>query len=1168
MTDSIYTSSHSGEEIDQSVEDVTVIKGKIPSTASSTNKLATTSEVAVVIGNVNAKISAAASTTDKVLATSEVESIVSNAVDPVAAKISSTASSTDKVPAGSEVTSEIADAISPVAGKISAAATAANPVPATSEVSALIEAAVDPIAAVIPDAASDTNQLADKTFVGAQIDEAILSFTSVLPADATPSNKLVTSAAVNSEFTELSTSLQKTFEAGQAITGFLPVAQGGNVDFGSITADDDTGIITLATTNGEPPICYFNGVRVEGLPTTLTFDVPAAVAEGHYYGYIVLDPNTKELVWVTPTPSTLNVIVVSWFYWDADNVPNKLIYAGYEAHTSARNPEAHMYAHTYTGLVTYAEGEFAYNPAEANAAGGGKVSWNGPIVINDDGDIECVIHNTADYDRNFGQPLYPVAKFDYWYIGDEGRYATLGTTDTLVPKYNFVDPATGFGQLIDIPPGQFANVWFFYTTDFRFPVKAAVGRGVYSSIEDAAQEHFLSLHINLPEMFPAYVLVIQKTPNSWRIVNQRRPDRIRINQDLGQGARDHVQLTGRGNAAQHPATAITYGGEIGGYNDLTVESALTALASFAAQAQTTADLVGGELVWVEDDGASTTAEYRGHQVFIPRGQNVTLTLPSVVGWAAATHPELFVQKAYSLSTNGATVASYSSQTNAATYLINGDVANAWTSATAVFTSLSTTNSPGVTGLYGGDQWVDIKFAQPTFISKAELLAIVMANCPREVTIEAWVGGTTRANSDLVIPILQNFETMTSQIQVVQQLPITVPQVPVDGVTIHVLKCANTQLTGMVYFGVWGVPAVNGTTLTARPAIRRPAFGDRPDQVLGVVTPLPTADAPAAYDFGHMALTNAENTFTGDNAFERPVTVPEATADDEAVNLGQARLLAVARASGIDDLRFTVDAASAPIFQATLVDPVSGDTNVMNVPVPIGSPTSPGFSYGPNYRFQVFESSENIQLPDHIKGPTDVWVTLVGGGGSGGTGGIAIQANSYGHAAGGGSGWPGQVKIRQKITVYPADGQERPGPLLITVGAGGAAVTLTSTSTAQQGTVGNPGLPSGVEYISDEGNVTDALIAAGGAAGYGGAALTPVAYGYAYGGDGGNFGEPAYKRTATENNNTIGRGGKQCSAGFGSYGYGGAGGKGQTQATSATSTSEAGGKGLVILEWFE
>lgn len=207
--------------------------------------------------------------------------------------------------------------------------------------------------------------------------------------------------------------------------------------------------------------------------------------------------------------------------------------------------------------------------------------------------------------------------------------------------------------------------------------------------------------------------------------------------------------------------------------------------------------------------------------------------------------------------------------------------------------------------------------------------------------------------------------------------------------------------------------------------------------------------------------------------------------------------------------------------------------------------------GGRLKSQDFGSSGTFTPP---AGVTTVWVTMIGGGGSGGA--SANYDAVYGGAA-------GAYVIKRAINVSPGVG------VAVTIGAGGAAV-----STAGSGVVGNNGgATSFGGYVVSGGQGGIGNVAGGGAPGGGqvgsgywpsgsiggrpGGAYQSGGYlyfsGY-YGGAGGLFGDGGYG-----SDNFVG------SAGAAPANSGAGGGACRT-AFYDTVYSGAGGSGRCIVEW--
>jgi hypothetical protein len=243
---------------------------------------------------------------------------------------------------------------------------------------------------------------------------------------------------------------------------------------------------------------------------------------------------------------------------------------------------------------------------------------------------------------------------------------------------------------------------------------------------------------------------------------------------------------------------------------------------------------------------------------------------------------------------------------------------------------------------------------------------------------------------------------------------------------------------------------------------------------------------------------------------------------------------------------SVDAGWVGLAVVTIAD---GQTQVTAASI-TQLPTSPALQYKlPNLRpgfaaIDSFTSSGTFTVPI---GVTQVRVTVIGGGGAGGT-------HTTIPSGGGGAGGHGSATIT---------GLTPGSQIPVTVGAGGSA--FTGGATGQGGSGGTSSFGTYVSATGGSGGGGGSVVttAAGGGGGssvggnvnFSGSCGTDSIIPAARGGDGGGPG--------------AGRGTTGLVQGIAGYGYGGGGGGGGSSSTSGTGTGAPGGNGaggLVIVEY--
>jgi len=198
--------------------------------------------------------------------------------------------------------------------------------------------------------------------------------------------------------------------------------------------------------------------------------------------------------------------------------------------------------------------------------------------------------------------------------------------------------------------------------------------------------------------------------------------------------------------------------------------------------------------------------------------------------------------------------------------------------------------------------------------------------------------------------------------------------------------------------------------------------------------------------------------------------------------------------------------------------------------------------------QSFTSAGTFVVP---AGVDTVWVTMIGGGGSGGASGDG-SASTLAGAAGG-------YCIKQAVNVTPG------ASITVSIGAGGAAVSSPSGSSLAYG---NDGSATSFGALSVSGG--------GGGPGAGGANGATTGTGQSSS-VGGKAGETFYPGTVIISGPLGGAGGLFGDGGLGIYNVtsvapnapanSGSGGGGNTGSFPSTRTSGAGGSGRCIVEWF-
>ncbi|MDR2365426.1 MAG: hypothetical protein LBD68_06165, partial [Zoogloeaceae bacterium] len=109
------------------------------------------------------------------------------------------------------------------------------------------------------------------------------------------------------------------------------------------------GTLVVLSPDGSPIEAYYNGGYMP-LPSGVSHQFTNA-----FSGYVVALPGEDALTAIV-SPPNLNHRIVAWVGYNPDS-PDPWWYAGFEMHTPARNPDAHLLHHLETGMTWLSGGE-------------------------------------------------------------------------------------------------------------------------------------------------------------------------------------------------------------------------------------------------------------------------------------------------------------------------------------------------------------------------------------------------------------------------------------------------------------------------------------------------------------------------------------------------------------------------------------------------------------------------------------------------------------------------------------------------------------------------------------------------------------------------------------------------------------------------------------------
>ena len=373
----------------------------------------------------------------------------------------------------------------------------------------------------------------------------------------------------------------------------------------------------------------------------------------------------------------------------------------------------------------------------------------------------------------------------------------------------------------------------------------------------------------------------------------------------------------------------------------------------------------------------------------------------------------------------------------------------------------------------------------------------------------------------------------------------------NSANIDALTVLNVALTNINATSIYGHTVSGGTISGSTISGGAAAFTNL--TVSGTTTIQPATADNEAVNLGQLTNGSLAPTFAA-------TVVASATASNEAVNLGQ-----------LTDGSLSPDFGNVTAGSQTTTGDQTIEGNLTVSGTAVVSPataSNEAVNLGQLFivnRKAVFTSNGTWPVPDFVD---TIWVSGCAGGGGGGSSGGGTSSAGGAGGAGGGAGEP---VLKTPISVTPGH------TLSITIGAAGVGGAAPASDT-----VGNNGTAGGNTVLEDSTSSTTLLTLTGGSGGDGGGGAGAAngaapSSGYPGGGAGRDSIYSANGGTGGSGpfggGGGLGRGAAGTSSGFpgnNGYGYGaGGGGGGGTYAASAATSGAAGGNGapgFLVIEW--
>ena len=268
-----------------------------------------------------------------------------------------------------------------------------------------------------------------------------------------------------------------------------------------ITFNDVDKSVTITPINTEFDVMYRGKTITINTPQTLNF---TQTSGGRY---IIIDPNTGQLIEGNERPSIINYLLCAYVYYNA--VSDKIVIKGDERHSSSRDTTWHRSKHIEQGMVHRSGGVLSYSLTDPSTITVGVAT---PLVVADE-DLEHAIIHSDTPTNPFEQILDSNAQLPVIYIDSTGYYTQDNPTTTPYKMgvnniaYNKI--TGGLGTQEDVDNGKFMNYYIVVTNCTKYPVKVIQGREQYETEVEAQHESLHLLNLPFPELTALHQLIVQ-----------------------------------------------------------------------------------------------------------------------------------------------------------------------------------------------------------------------------------------------------------------------------------------------------------------------------------------------------------------------------------------------------------------------------------------------------------------------------------------------------------------------------------------------------------------------------------------------------------------------------------------------------------------------------------
>ena len=316
-------------------------------------------------------------------------------------------------------------------------------------------------------------------------------------------------------------SIEEALAAGHLISGYAEKTVG---------KFHATGNTVYFNTDEEEIVFYMNAKKYI-MDTTLSITL-----SGDGGRYICYDPELNELYDLPGWPDYFTHMLTLWAYVSNGNV----IWLGRETHGASRNLEWHRNQHANLGTVWRRGGNISIDSSN-------KITISTPITIADEDLSHVIIHSnspSSEYEQNLNNVDLPTM----WYDGNKWLYGSDGLS---LNYYNS-------GSLSSIPIGKFATFFVMFTNDYINPVKLLLPDEYFDTKQEAMDDDFDDAGLPMPEVVPAYKIVVQNDGGSLLVDSTFRITSREMGvSQMSYTIKSHDELFDKDLEDQHPISSIT-----------------------------------------------------------------------------------------------------------------------------------------------------------------------------------------------------------------------------------------------------------------------------------------------------------------------------------------------------------------------------------------------------------------------------------------------------------------------------------------------------------------------------------------------------------------------------------------------------------------------------------